>query len=476
MVNKHFFKPILPGFHSHLRWVWFCTCMLFQTIPVAFFSKYIQGTNEQKMTTAKLRSDVSKTAWKVKIEEDGQKLTDGWKQFALAHDLRTGDILIFRHEKGMSFHVEILGPSGCEVQYESCSDDKSSLGELKNPRKETKSSSLVDHSRFVANVAPSTLSDDALNIPMSFARANGLGTRCGEIVLMNEKGRSWNLALKQKKCGKIYIRGGWRSFCSANGLNVGDLFTFNLFQRGKTPVLRLYPKTEAGSSSSSLDPSCFVAKISPATLRYDSLRLPVKFWRENGLNRRCGEIVLMNEKGTSWTLNLKQKRSSCGTMFIRRGWRSFCRANGLRAGDSITFKLIQRGGNLFLRLTSTESKEECSEGDEIESLSTESESDHEEMDQDEKSFKNPRSLWKASSSASQNLFLTLTLKPYNLTKSNLYLPVTFTKFHGINEETKMHLLDKHGVKWYTNLRSAEKGKKIRLVGGWKDFFKANCVR
>ena len=99
----------------------------FQTIPVAFFLKYIEGTNEHH--TAKLRSDASKITWEVKIE-DGQKLTDGWKEFAIAHDLRIGDILIFRQEKDMAFHVTLLGPSGCEFQYESCSEEENNLGEL----------------------------------------------------------------------------------------------------------------------------------------------------------------------------------------------------------------------------------------------------------------------------------------------------------------------------------------------------------
>nr|VDD13095.1 unnamed protein product [Brassica oleracea] len=40
MVIKHFFMPLLPGFHSHL------------TIPVAFL-KYIEGTNGHH--SAKLR-------------------------------------------------------------------------------------------------------------------------------------------------------------------------------------------------------------------------------------------------------------------------------------------------------------------------------------------------------------------------------------------------------------------------------------
>ena len=148
MVIKHFFKPLLPGFHSHLvlslfpffsiyvyvclseklteRWVWFCVCMLLQTIPVAFL-KYIEGTNGHH--SAKLRSDASKITWEVKIE-DGRRLTNGWKEFALAHDLRIGDILIFRQEKDMAFHVTLFGPSCCEIQYGSCLDDKNKLGEF----------------------------------------------------------------------------------------------------------------------------------------------------------------------------------------------------------------------------------------------------------------------------------------------------------------------------------------------------------
>ncbi|KAL0670426.1 hypothetical protein Bca4012_033130 [Brassica carinata] len=223
--------------------------------------------------------------------------------------------------------------------------------------------------------------------------------------------------------------------------------------------------TKREAESSTLEPSCYVANVTPSSLRYDMLNIPKSFARANGIESRSGEIiVLMNEKGTSWTLILKRK-NSCGTMYITRGWRRFCRANGLKAGCFFTFKLIQRGGTLFLHKSpsSTES-EDSSEGDEIEPLSTES-----------KSFKKTSSIWKASSSSFQNLFVTLTLKPYEVEKSTLYLPVQFTRRHSINEETKMTLLDKYGVKWSTDLRSEKRSDKIRLVGGWKEFFKANCV-
>lgn len=132
-----------------------------------------------------------------------------------------------------------------------------------------------------------------------------------------------------------------------------------------------------------------------------------EFVRANGLKTRCGDIVLMNEKGRSWTSALKQRQ--CGKSYITRGWRSFCSANGLKAGDIFTFKLIKGGGTLVLRKSPShrESKEdEGSEADEIESLSTESDSD-EESNQDEKRLKMRISIWKASSSPSRNRFVTL---------------------------------------------------------------------
>ncbi|KAJ0260329.1 B3 domain-containing protein REM14 [Hirschfeldia incana] len=436
MANKRFFKPLVPGFHSHL------------TIPVVFFLKYIEGTNENH--TAKLRSDASMITWEVKIE-DGKKLTE---------------------------------------------EEENNLGKIpkkKNRKREAESSSL-DPSCFLANILPSSLRYDTLTLPKSFVRANGLETSCGgEIVLMNEKSKSWPLVLKQKLSGTTYVRRGWRRFCIANGLKTGGVYTFKLIQRGRTPALRL-SSTESESEernigelekiqrkkpeSSSLDPSCFVANISRATLRYDTLCFPVKFSRENGLETRSGEeIVLMNEKGGTWKLTLKRKRS-CGTMYITQGWRSFCSANGLKAGSSFTFKLIKKGGALVLRLSpkETEKEEDCSsEANEIESLSTEPESD-EESSQDERKIKKHRSTWKASSSQKQNRFVTLTLRSFNLEKYILYLPVRFTRNHRINEETKMTLLDKNGAKWSTDLRSEETSDRIRLVGGWQEFFKANCVK
>lgn len=88
--------------------------MLLQNIPITFFLKHLQGRNEHK--TAQLRSDASDTVWEVKID-DGRRLTGGWKDFFIAHDLRVGDVIIFRYEGDLVFHVTPMGLSFCEIEY-----------------------------------------------------------------------------------------------------------------------------------------------------------------------------------------------------------------------------------------------------------------------------------------------------------------------------------------------------------------------
>ncbi|CAN8284173.1 unnamed protein product [Cochlearia groenlandica] len=356
--NQHFFKPLLPGFNNHLM------------IPITFFSKNIEGRSKHK--TGELRSDASVIAWKVKLE-GGKRLTDGWNEFALAHDLRVGDIVVFRqeiHHDIMSFHVTMLGPSCCEIQYDD--SDHNNLGKIhrkKNPRKETESS---------------------------------------------------------------------------------------------------------------IEPSCFVAKVMPSTLRYDRLTIPRSFVKENGLEKRYGEIVLMNEKGRSWTVVLKGRRTRRST-YISRGFRSFCNANGLKVGDIFTFKLIQRGNTMVLRMSLEDQEvEECIEANEIESLSTEhdidEESDKEEISSQECFKRKARRMWKASSSVSQNPFVIVTLTPYDIRLSRLVLPRAFTKVNGISNINNMSLLDKQGVKWSTSLWFDQNRKRMRIVGGWKEFCDANNAK
>ncbi|ESQ34300.1 hypothetical protein EUTSA_v10009500mg, partial [Eutrema salsugineum] len=328
-TKPHFFQPLLPGFHSHLN------------MPVSFFSKHVEGRHNQNKT-AKLRSDASEKTWSVKM--DGLKFTDGWEDFAVAHDLRIGDIIIFRHEGDMVFHVTALGPSCCEIQYTSSTsnetdgngdDQTNHIGNRtrvkrkrvkKNRRKKAESSSS-DHSHFEAKVSASSLEMDRLYLPRIFARSNGLDKMSGEkILLLNEEGRSWNLNLKYNEAGMhTFIRPGWRRFCAQNGMKQGH-YTFKLVQKSGPPVIRLCRALHRAKTDqeSSLHHSCYY--------------LPQGFTRLNGINKP-GKITLLGEDGVKKVVDLLQNKRT-GTMRIGKGWREFCDAHGVKIGESFVLELI----------------------------------------------------------------------------------------------------------------------------------------
>ncbi|KAL0741848.1 hypothetical protein Bca4012_083361 [Brassica carinata] len=248
--EPHFFKPLLSGFHNGvvdtLSLFLLCICSYFgvllntafsdlQTIPLGFFSKHIEGKTNQK--TWKLRSDASDQTWEV-IQE-GRRLTGGWKDFTKAHDLRIGDIVIFKHEGDMVFHVTLFGPSCCEIQYthphiikeEADADDVSSFS--------------FDYC-FLAEISASNLKEDQLYLPVGATSSTALNKQCQEMILLNKKGNSWTLSLRfSESRGMHYITRGWRKFCLDNRCDIGDLFVFNLVGDGKTtPLLCVCPESK----------------------------------------------------------------------------------------------------------------------------------------------------------------------------------------------------------------------------------------
>ncbi|KAG2314528.1 hypothetical protein Bca52824_017650 [Brassica carinata] len=182
--------------------------------------------------TWKLRSDASHQTWKV-IQE-GRRLTGRWKDFTTAHDLRIGDIIIFKHEGDMVFHVTPFGPSRCEIQYthpniikeEADADDAPSFS--------------FDYC-FLAEVTASNLKEDKLYLSVEATTCTALNKQCQEIILVNKEGNSWTVSLRfSESDGMFYIRRGWRKFCLDNRCAIGDSFVFNVVGDGKTTPLMLF--------------------------------------------------------------------------------------------------------------------------------------------------------------------------------------------------------------------------------------------
>lgn len=273
----------------------------------------------------------------------------------------------------------------------------------------------------------------------------------------------------------------------------------------------------------------------------------------NGLKEGC-EIVLKNENGLkkenggTWNFVLKHHKSNNVTV-ISPGWRSFCDANGLKARDFFRFKLVRTGARPVLCLCTAETNSnrrllECSEGTNVNSLSTDpssgEESSETEESEEKKSLKNKgregiivkedseeesitdksslreclnKEKWKycsrpgASSSPSQDRFVTLTVTRYSVKNNKLVclkivyymigflrcvlvnhfhfasiksfvqrLPVHFTRVNGINKPGKITLLGQDGVAWKVHLVRDNIIERMRLGRDWKGFCEAHDVK
>lgn len=267
--------------------------------------------------------------------------------------------------------------------------------------------------------------------------------------------------------------------------------------------------------------------------------LPKEFVRSNDLKKESCEIVLKNENGGTWNLGLRHIKSN-SNMVISGGWRSFCQANGIKARDPFMFKLVRTAGKSVLCLCPTESNRdtslvECSEGNAVNFLSTnpscgkessETEESGEKsieditvkVENEEESMEEKGSLreclniekWKycsslgASSSSSQNRFVTITITPYYMKSNKLVslevvcysigfhlcsvqsfcvdrsfaqlLPLRFTRVNGINKVGKITLLGQDGVNWVVSLVKENSYGRMRLGRDWKGFCEVHGVK
>ncbi|AEE85941.1 putative protein [Arabidopsis thaliana] len=455
--SPHFFQPLLPGFKSHIN------------IPVKFFSKYIKGKHEGK--TVKLRSDSSKRTWKVKIE--GHTLTDGWKEFVEAHDLRISDFVIFKHKGDMFFDVTALG-SSC---WESSRKEKEIEENIETEPDQFSS----DLTCFSQSVTTSNLMRDSVGVPRDFAKRYGFNIGRHEIVLMNEEGKPWESEVISYKSGKVIVAGGWKSLCTESKLEVGDSCTFKLLHNAKMPVFRLCSKLpKAGAEARPLkrarvqrwsqesrskhdvrekiaeegEPSRRNRTSNKSTGDQGKLQqtqscfifdhvaksLPRNFVRSDGLIKGSNKIVLMNEGARTWTLILKF-RDSRRSFYSRGGWRSFCRENGLKPGDSVTFKLESSNTKTPLLLFSIAES-------------------------------------KSASTKDRTRFLTLTVTPSSIRSSRLYLSKKFISVNKMERAggKKITLLDKNGEEWPVTLLMDKRYTRMVLGSGLREFCNAIGVK
>lgn len=216
----------------------------------------------------------------------------------------------------------------------------------------------------------------------------------------------------------------------------------------------------------------------------------------DGLKKGSNKIIVKGEEVRTCTLILKFRDSS-RTFYMRAGWRSFCRENGLKPGDTITFKLESNNTKTPLLCFSTAKSKTVSTKDSKKGMRKITRVSSERV-----------SL--SSSSSSKNQFVTLTVSPACLKNCKSvsdkqlswrsfcslvliidslgiaqrvyaycllfvqYLPLSFTRANKMENAggKKITLLDKHGVKWPVNLLIEKVKGRMHLGSGYKEFINA----
>lgn len=82
-------------------------------------------------------------------------------------------------------------------------------------------------SRFVVN--------HFQRLPKHFAMENDIFNKKCDVIIRDERQRSWKLRLATHDC-RVHLLGGWREFRVANDLNVGDYMMFEVIANGEKPI------------------------------------------------------------------------------------------------------------------------------------------------------------------------------------------------------------------------------------------------
>ncbi|GLT47974.1 hypothetical protein SLA2020_216210 [Shorea laevis] len=211
-----------------------------------------------------------------------------------------------------------------------------------------------------------------LSIPVCFYKYYLDGHKCETAVLRSWGGRTWPVRIQ----GRTF-KDGWENFVRDHDLEVGYFLVFKLEEGNRvfdvmvfdtSTCQREYPhfvtkitkeenqsleeeedaKETARQSTKKRKVSAFKPEdnyfcliLRPYHFKRFRLLVPTQFARSSGLSNRAREVMILDKQGRSWTVNLWRRKN--GQVFISRGCKDLCIANGVKIGDSVKFELVKKG-------------------------------------------------------------------------------------------------------------------------------------
>ncbi|KAJ0628727.1 putative transcription factor B3-Domain family [Helianthus annuus] len=183
--------------------------------------------------------DAKGGSWKIQLKKKGEKYLSfgrGFRDFWDANGLEVGDdykFVLDEKEKGKPpiMIVSYLGKKNTNNHVQVKKESKPTIKIQK-----TTGSSLGNRPYFILTMRLS-IRECGLYLPANFWISNGL--KVGEMILRDDRGRSWKVQLNKHGKKRLYIGRGFRDFWVANGLMEGNAYKFELAEneKDKPPVV-----------------------------------------------------------------------------------------------------------------------------------------------------------------------------------------------------------------------------------------------
>ncbi|KAK4268123.1 hypothetical protein QN277_024822 [Acacia crassicarpa] len=280
-MSRYFFRVLIGEWKTKLR------------IPRLFVFSFSLTPR-----TVILINGSSKNLWKVDMEQVEKDPTElyfrkGWSRFVRENDLMAADFLIFKFDGNSTFKVVICGKSACEKMLES------------QARTQTNQKKNVGENRKAKDPILVEIKEEKLDLVDS---GNSSEETWDETWDEKEEDEEED---EQQEYGDI---------------NSGPRDT--IMNTGEGSSLAIIPS--------------FKIKLQLASAKRGVMCIPTDFFKKY-MRRKKHEVEMETVKGVWKVTSLPHLKR--GQMFARfsRGWSGFARRNRFQAGETLLFRMIQRG-------------------------------------------------------------------------------------------------------------------------------------
>nr|XP_029118560.1 B3 domain-containing protein Os03g0212300 isoform X2 [Elaeis guineensis] len=239
------------------------------------FIRYFIRKKVEKADTAVLRSPLGKS-WHVKVHGNFKDMYfgEGWQDFAVAHDLSVGFLLVFKYKGNMEFKVTIFDLSACEKEYNpfhaNCSSDID-----RRPISGSSEQLVAEHKKFIAYLNRQVAIRDFkpvkkvyetrsccslgphfkaiikhynlklkpyMNVPTIFQASYSLSSK-RQVILRDPQWQLWPVRLYHRRRNTMvqtHFGSGWREFHMYNNLKEGDTCIFEIIPEDQNDIMHVH--------------------------------------------------------------------------------------------------------------------------------------------------------------------------------------------------------------------------------------------